>query len=565
MEFNLKTKAIVYSALTLLTVESFSAQIFSDFKYQGKDKIYDENPLKNDEMYSPILQGFYPDPSITKKGNDYYLVNSSFALFPGVPIFHSTDLVNWKQIGHVLDRPSQLKVEHAGFSEGIYAPAIKYNPYNDTFYMITTQIANGIGNMLVKTKDPHKSWSEIKKINVDGIDPSLFFDDDGKAYLVHNDAPPKGKELYSGHRVIKLWEFDLETDQVITGSDKIIVDGGVDISQKPIWIEGPHLYKKNGKYFLMCAEGGTGDWHSEVIFMSDSPKGPFVPAPNNPILTQRYFPKDRKNKVDWAGHADLVEGPDNKYYAVFLGVRPNDKDRVNTGRETFLLPVDWSGTFPVFENGLVPLKSKIKMPQGAKNQIGNNGFLPNANFMFEDRLNAKDLDFRWVAMRGPKENFVSVLKNGTQIKAFTTTVKDKAPIAALFYRQQHASFDVKVKLDFNPKNEQELSGIICYQSENFNYVFGVTKKGNDTFLVLERTEKGSSKIITSQKIIDSKSIQLQVAADGDAYQFNYSTNGKTFTNLGGVVSGDILSTDVAGGFSGALIGLYSTNGNAMKF
>lgn len=565
MKFNFKCKPILFSAVTFLSAQSVSAQIFSDFKYQGNDKIYTENPLKPDEMYSPILQGYYPDPSITRKGDDYYIVNSSFAMFPGVPIFHSKDLVNWKQLGHVLDRQSQLKVENAGFSEGIYAPAIKYNKYNDTFYMITTQIASGIGNMVVKTKDPAKGWSEVKKINVDGIDPSLFFDEDGKAYLIHNDAPPKGTELYSGHRIIKLWEYDLEKDQVVPGSDQIIVNGGVDISQKPIWIEGPHIYKKDGKYFLMCAEGGTGDWHSEVIFMSDSPKGPFLPAANNPILTQRYFPKDRKNKVDWAGHADLVEGPDGKHYGVFLGVRPNNKFRVNTGRETFMLPVDWSGTYPVFENGLVPMKAKIKMPNGVENQTGKNGFLANGNFTFQDQLTSKTLDHRWVAMRGAKENFISVTKNGLKINSFETNVKAKAPISALFHRQQHATFNATVTLDFQPKSEKELSGMTSYQSENFNYVFGITKKGNETYLVLERTEKGKSKVIASERIEYKKAIQLQVTAEGDDYQFNFSIDGQSFKNVGGVVSGDILSTDVAGGFSGALIGLYSTKGNDIQF
>lgn len=564
MNLNVMNKKIIFSAVMLSLSTSMSAQVFSNFKYQGKDKIYDENPLKEDEMYSPILQGFYPDPSITKKGNDYYLVNSSFSVFPGVPIFHSKDLVNWKQLGHVLDRPSQLKVGTAGFSEGIYAPAIRYNPYNDTFYMITTQIASGIGNMLVKTKDPRQSWSEVQKLNFDGIDPSLFFDDDGKAYVVHNDAPPAGTEQYSGHRVIKIWEFDLEKDQVIPNTDKIIVNGGVDLSQKPIWIEAPHLYKKDGKYFLMCAEGGTGDWHSEVIFMSDSPKGPFVPASNNPILTQRYFPKHRDNKVDWAGHADLVEGPDYHHYGVFLGVLPNTKWRVNTGRETYLLPVDWSGDFPVFENGLVPLKAKIKMPKGVKNQTGQNGFLPNGNFSFNDKLNNEKLDFRWVAMRGPKEEFVSVTKNGVKINAFQTNVKAKAPISALFVRQQHASFEAEVRLDFKPKSEKELSGITCYQSENFNYVFGIVQKNKENFLVLERTEKGQSKLLATEKIKLTQPIFLQVKADGDDYQFAYSLDGKDFKNVGNIVSGDILSTDVAGGFSGTLIGLYSTVGNDVK-
>lgn len=560
--FFVKNK-IGLAAVILSSLGNISAQVFSDFVYKGNDKIYTENPLRTNEFYSPILQGCYPDPSITRKGNDYYLVNSSFSMFPGVPIFHSSDLVNWKQIGHVLDRPSQLKVETAGVSEGIYAPDIKYNKYNDTFYMVTTQIASGIGNMIVKTKDPAKGWSEVQKLNFDGIDPSIFFDDDGKAYIIHNDAPPKGTEQYSGHRVIKMWDYDLEKDQVVAGSDKIIVNGGVDITQKPIWIEGPHLYKKNGKYYLMCAEGGTGGNHSEVIFMSDSPKGPFIPASNNPILTQRYFPKDRKDKVDWAGHADLVETPDGKYYGVFLAIRPNEKNRVNTGRETFILPVDWSGTYPVFENGLVPMKPVIKMPNGVSNQTGKNGFFPNGNFTFSDHLN-NTLDNRWIAMRGPKENFIKVTKNGVKINSFTTNIKDKAPVSALFHRQQHTSFEATVNLDFKPKSEKELAGISCYQNEKFNYVFGLTKKGKDFYLVLERTEKGNSVLLKSEKISLNKNIKLQVVAQGDDYQFNYSLDGNNFMNVGGAVSGDILSTDVAGGFTGSLIGLYSTSANDIQ-
>lgn len=554
-----KTHAIAVAAL--LSISNLSAQTFSDFNYRGNDKIYNDNPLKPDEFYSPILQGCYPDPSITRKGEDYYLVNSSFSMFPGVPIFTSKDLVNWKQVGHVLDRPSQLKVEKSGVSHGIYAPDIKYNKHNDTFYMITTQFAGGIGNMVVKTKDPAKGWSEVQKLNFEGIDPAIFFDDDGKAYIVHNDAPPQGTEQYNGHRVIKIWDYDLEKDQVIAGSDKIIVNGGVDLSQKPIWIEGPHIYRKNGKYYLMCAEGGTGGNHSEVIFMSDSPKGPYVPAGNNPILTQRYFPKDRKEKVDWAGHADLVETPDGQYYGVFLAIRPNEKNRVNKGRETFILPVDWSGKYPVFQNGLVPMKPKLKLPAGVQNQTGQNGFFPNGNFTYNDKLTDKNLDFRWIAMRGPRESFITVTKNGVKVNPFATNIKALAPVSALFHRLQHESFETSVTLDFKPKSEKDLAGITCYQSETFNYVFGITKKDKDFYIVLERTEKGQSKLIASEKISLSKPVKLQVVADKDEHSFNYSLDGKNYKNLGGPVSGDILSTDVAGGFTGSLIGLYSTSSN----
>jgi xylan 1,4-beta-xylosidase len=535
--------------------------VFSKVVYQGDDQLYKKNPLKAGEFYNPVLQGCYPDPAITRKGDDFYMVCSSFAMFPGVPIFHSKDLVNWTDLGGVLNNVNEFNPHDTGISQGVYAPGITYNPHNDTFYMIVTAFSGGLGNIIVKTKDPMKGWGSPIKLDFSGIDPCIFFDDNGKGYIVHNDAPDKGKELYNGHRVIKVWEYDVATDKVIPGTDKIIVDGGVDLSKKPIWIEAPHLYKKDGHYYLMCAEGGTGGNHSEVIFISDSPTGPFKPSSNNPILTQRYFPHDRTNKVDWAGHADLVLGPDNKYYGVFLGIRPNEKDRVNAGRETFMLPVDWSGTFPVFENGLVPMEPKLKMPNGVENKTGKDGFFPNGNFTFEENFTSNKLDFRWIGLRGPRENFISVTKKGLQINPFQVNIKELKPTSTLFYRQQHNSFTFATTIDYKPASEKDLAGITCLQNERFNYVFGITKKGNDTYILLERTEKGQSKIIASTKIDIKNPLRLQVKATGDSYEFSYSVNGTDFQNLGGAVSGDILSTNAAGGFTGALVGLYATAAN----
>jgi alpha-N-arabinofuranosidase len=311
----------------------------------------------------------------------------------------------------------------------------------------------------------------------------------------------------------------------------------------------------------MCAEGGTGGNHSEVIFTSDSPKGPFKPASNNPILTQRYFPKERANKVDWAGHADLIQGPDNKYYGVFLAIRPNEKDRVNIGRETFILPVDWSGEFPVFENGLVPMQPKLKMPAGVTNQTGKNGFFPNGNFTFTENFTSQKLDYRWIGLRGPRENFSAVSKKGLEITPFEVNIKEMKPTSTLFYRQQHNTFSFTASVDYKLQSEKDLAGIVCLQNERFNYVFGITKKGNDTFIILERTEKGQSKIIASSKIKITNTLRLQVKAAGDNYEFGYAVNGVDFENLGGTVSGDILSTNAAGGFTGALVGLYATSAN----
>jgi xylan 1,4-beta-xylosidase len=571
-----KTQVLLFLSIVLFSLTGANSQnkqknnppLFSNFSYQGNDKVYTDNPLKSDEFYTPILQGCYPDPAITRKGDDYYMVCSSFAMFPGVPVFHSKDLVNWTDLGGVLNDVTQFNPHDTGISAGVYAPGITYNPHNDTFYMIVTAFSGGLNNIIVKTKDPKKGWGNPIKLGFGGIDPALFFDDNGKGYIVHNDAPDNGKERYNGHRVIKIWEYDVENDKVIPGTDKIIVDGGVDPAKKPIWIEAPHLYKKDGKYFLMCAEGGTGGWHSEVIFKSDSPKGPFIPAPSNPILTQRHFPRDRSNKVDWAGHADLVKGPGDKYYGVFLAVRPNEKNRVNTGRETFFLPVDWSGEFPVFENGLIPLEPKMKMPQGAtENKTGKEGFFPNGNFTFNDNFTSSKLDYRWIGLRGPREKFITTSKKGLHINPFDTNIKEMKPTSTLFYRQQHNSFSLTTTIEYKPKSDKDLAGVVALQNEGSNYVFGITMKDKDYYVVLQKNQKTrrdadiNSTIVASAKIDIKKPMQLQMKANGDNYEFGYSTNGTDFVNVGGTVSGDILSTDVAGGFTGCLLGLYATSSN----
>jgi xylan 1,4-beta-xylosidase len=317
---------------------AFRASAYFDyFTYKGEDQYYAENPLPDEDcFYNPVLPGWYSDPSICSNGEDYFLVTSTFIYYPGVPIFHSSDLVNWKQIGHVLDRPSQLiNLEGQHTSGGIFAPAISYNPHNKTYYMITTNV--GAGNFFVKTKDPFGSWSDPVWVrNVKGIDPSFFFDDDGKAYILNNDEP-EGPALYDGHRAIRIREFDLESEKIV-GTEKVLVNGGVRPEEKPIWIEGPHMYKINGQYYLMAAEGGTGPGHSEVILKGDSPMGEFKPWVKNPILTQRHLDPKRENPVTCAGHADLIRTKEGTWWSFFLACRPIEGKFENLGRETFLMP-----------------------------------------------------------------------------------------------------------------------------------------------------------------------------------------------------------------------------------
>ena len=279
------------------------------------------------ESYSnPILAGFYPDPSICRVGEDYYIVNSTFAYYPGIPIFHSKDLVDWQQIGHVLDRPEQLNLDGLGVSRGVFAPTICY--YNGIYY-VTNTLVDGGGNFVVTAEDPVGPWSNLVWLpDVVGIDPSLFFDDDGTCYIIYNGEPPENKSLYDGHRALWMYEFDKKAKKTI-GKKYLIVNGGTDISKKPIWIEGPHIFKKEGYYYLIAAEGGTGYEHAEVVFRSKRVKGPYESYQKNPILTQRHLNPNRKNPVTCTGHADFVETPNGEWWAVFLGCRPYEHNFYN--------------------------------------------------------------------------------------------------------------------------------------------------------------------------------------------------------------------------------------------
>lgn len=193
---------------------------FAGFTYEGRDARFEREIDSRNEYFNPVLAGFHPDPSVCRKGDDYFLVNSSFAFYPSIPIFHSRDLVHWRQLGFVLDRPEQVPLDSLRFNRGIYAPDISYNPHNDTFYVVNTCV-DGIGNFVVKSRNPFDGeWSDpIPLPEVGGIDPSLFFDDDGKAYLLHNDMPP-GRPQWSGHRALWLWEYDTAADRV-TGDREI--------------------------------------------------------------------------------------------------------------------------------------------------------------------------------------------------------------------------------------------------------------------------------------------------------------------------------------------------------
>ncbi|WP_280751102.1 MULTISPECIES: glycoside hydrolase family 43 protein [unclassified Parabacteroides] len=523
--------------------------------YTGNDNFYNENPLSGkDQFYNPILPGWYSDPSICTNGEDYFLVTSSFAYFPGVPIFHSKDLVNWKQIGHVLDRPSQLtNMEGRGISRGIFAPAIEYNPHNQTYYMITTNVS--AGNFFVKTKDPFGSWSDpIPLPEVGGIDPSFFFDEDGRAYIVNNDGMD-GKELYEGHRSIRVREFDVATDKTI-GPWKMIVNGGVNLAEKPIWIEGPHLYKIKGKYYLMAAEGGTSEEHSEVIFVSDSPMGEFKPWDKNPILTQRHLPGNRLNPITCAGHADLIQTKEGDWWAVFLACRPINNRFENLGRETFLMPVRWSDDgFPYMtrDEELIPMISQRKGVERAEE-------VTFGNFTRKDDFNESKLGMEWLTLRTPATDLYSLEKRPGHLALTCSPVKAaemKTP-AYVGRRMQHHQFTCETRMHFHPENEKQAAGMLLFKDETHHYFFALRKAANGHAISLIQVSDAGEKTLAEAPVKQGKFIDMKVVSTGLHYAFYYATQEGKWELLTDQVDARYLSTANAGGFTGSIIGLYAT-------
>lgn len=515
------------------------------------------------KVSNPVLAGFYPDPSICRAGNDYYLVNSTFAYYPGLPVFHSKDLANWEQVGFALDRPEQLDLEGAGVSRGLFAPSIRF--YKGTFYITCTHIDKG-GNFIITTKNPKGAWSNpVYLPAVNGIDPSLFIEDNGKAYIIYNSNAPDNKPLYEGHRTIRMYQFDLNTLQT-KGEEKILVNGGTDISQKPIWIEGPHIYKYNGYYYLLCAEGGTEFNHSAVIFRSKKVEGPYESYKGNPILMQRHLDPHRKRAVTSTGHADMVTAPDGNWYSVFLGCRPYTTDHYNTGRETFMAPVQWKEGWPVILTGNETVPNKVSIP-GA---VAKNPLTFNSDFHFKDDFKTTALNKRYQFLRTVKEPWYH-LNNVTGLLTMQlkpVTCSDKSNPAFIGFRQSHLKGYAATTVSFTPASEKEKAGLLVFQNENHYYFLCQSVENNQPVLQLYKgpgKAGGEPLLLSTQKIETSNQLplQLKIQTSGHAYSFFYAEkNSNRWRLFKEGLDASFLSTRTAGGFVGCMYAMYATSNGA---
>jgi xylan 1,4-beta-xylosidase len=550
----LKLAALLLVPWLVARSEPVSLDVSFDwFEYTGKDAVF-ETPLPAGSYRNPILSGFHPDPSITRAGDRFYLVTSTFGYFPGIPVFESSDLVHWKLLGHVLDRPARLRVDGLGISRGVFAPAIHY--HDGTFYVLNTLVDSG-GNFISTAKSAAGPWSDpIWLPEIDGIDPSLFIDADGKAYVLNN-GPPDETPRYDGHRAIWMQELDMRSMKLV-GPRRVLVNGGVDISKQPIWIEGPHLFKRGDWYYLMCAEGGTGPNHSEVILRARSVWGPYVPYEHNPILTQRDLPANRPDPIINAGHADLVEAPDGTWWAVFLGSRPYDSVNYHTGRETYLLQVAWRDGWPVILEPGKPIPHVAAAPK-----------LPNVhpdappltgNFTWRDEFDGQELDGAWLQLRAPERQWFDLAaeRGRLRITPSRERLDGKGNPTYLGRRQQHLTFEASTALRL-PDRAGMAAGIAVFQGDDHWYFFGARRVGASWQIFVEKKDGEAVQQVAATTLEQgTPEIKLRITGRGRDYSF-YHDDGRAggWRALLENDDGSILSTAVAGGFVGTTLGPHA--------
>jgi len=528
--------------------------------------------MKEKTFQNPILPGFYPDPSVCRVGDEYYLVTSTFAYFPGVPIFRSKDLVYWEQIGNVLDRRTQLPLEGAEVSRGIFAPTIRF--HNGMFYVITTNVSSG-GNFLVTAVNPAGKWSDPHYIRgAAGIDPSLFFDKDGKCYYQGTCERREGGKFF-GDNEIYLQELDLKTMSLV-GERYVIWHCAL---RDAVWPESPHIYRRGEYYYLLISEGGTAHEHAVTIARSKTLTGYYTGNKSNPILTHRHLGRDYP--IVNVGHGDLVETPAGEWWMVLLASRPYGGRYRNLGRETFLVPVEWEEDWPVVNYGIglvqdterFPIKKGV--PQfvtksiSKREQIMKNA-MESVSVTFRTQ---SDIPLNMLYLRNPVTADYMIKHNppeaGLHMRLSKNTIAELDTVSYLCVRQQHMSFEAGTWMQFDPASENECAGLVIFQSHKYHYQFTLTLDGDALVMVLTKYENGNAtELVRTEVNIDPEIVNyfgehyLKVVARGQKLFFYHTTKGENYTPIYVNADARILSTDVAGGFVGTTIGMYaSSNGD----
>lgn len=529
--------------------------------------------MRSNIFHNPVLKGFYPDPSICRVGDTYYMVTSSFYYFPGLPVFRSRDLVHWEQIGNAISRPDQIDFRNCDSSEGLWAATIRY--YDNKFYIINTLDVNGRAdryNYIITAADPAGEWSDAVIIEgADGIDPSLYFDEDGSMWYCSNRIPSDLK--YPTHKVIYLCELDKETFQ-FKGEQHVIYDSSMDYS---LYMEAPHVYKIDGMYYLITAEGGTQTNHCVKIYRSDSLTGSYAPCPRNPIVTNRGLRLVNELGVSVVGHGDLVHTQNDEWYMVVLGIRPyhyeldpeqyyrpkkwirvperNQSAQYNIGRETFLVPIAWdTDGWPIVDN-----------ENGMVNLVERRPDLPYYRAPYQSRVDNFEndrLDMVWCMRRPVQEPFYTLKDRPgyLRLKLLPVMAEDKKTPAILVRRQQHNEFQIAVAMEFEPLYDGEEAGLILTQNELYAFLLVKECREQEIRITCYRIAGGKRQILSSVAAAEGR-LYLFIEGGEAAYSFYYGTNEREMIPLVENTDGTYMSSIVADGYIGSFVGMYASCGH----
>lgn len=479
---------------------------------------------------NPVIPGFFPDPSVCRVGDTFYLVCSSFQFFPGVPLFESRDLINWTQIGHVLTRPSQLPLKNADSVGGIYAPTIRH--HDGRFYMVTTNVSVG-GHFYVWTDDIHGEWSEPVWVDQEGIDPSLFFED-GKAYFMSNGSDE------NGHSAILQCEIDIATGKRLTPTKAIWGGAG------GRFLESPHLYHIGKYYYLMASEGGTEYGHMVVLARGETPYGPFESCPHNPVLTNR---NEGGYLLQGCGHADLVDDGNGSWWMVHLGFRQIHRWMMfhTTGREVNLVPVTFGadGWFTAGDNGVSRLTVETDRIADSVTQT------TDTSLTFANTAPGRE----WVRLQNPHEENYKFAADRFTLRGTPVTLDEISDSPTwVGIRQTEMMFDFSVQLALNADLPQE-AGVTVYMTEALHYDLFVRTAADGSRTLVRRAVLGSIRQeITAPVAAECESVTLQIKGAPTNYHFCAQTD--TAVDLGALES-KFVSTEVAGNFTGVTLGLFA--------
>ena len=530
-------------------------------------------------IHNPILKGFHPDPSIVRVGKDYYIATSTFEWWPGIRLHHSTDLVHWELIEYPLNRTSQLDLRGVGASQGVWAPCLTYD--KGVFYLLYTVVTAFYCNMydtnnyLVTATDIHGPWSDPIVLNNFGFDPSLFHDDDGRKYMVSMVTDHRVPKKYVGRLVLQ--EYD-PVQKKMTGPVKDIYRAD------KIFLEGPHIFKRNGWYYLFSADTGTGELHGQTIQRSRDIWGPYEMYQADfmerttdneaySILTSRHHEDILLQK---SGHCDLVETPEGEWYAVHLCGRASDRRnpadavrfararRYMLGRETAIQKMKWTDDdWLVMADGSTEPKEYVEEPAGnhrVEKQVMESAQESTGRNMRDD-FTAPVLNPDYQSLRIPMtKHYLSLTERPGYLRMYGRSgLSSKFSQTLIAKRLKEYDMEISTKLEFEPEVFKQMAGLILmYDTDNYLYLHVSRDEDCGKCIALLKAENKKYEYLTDYlPVFSDLPIYLKADMRNGYITFSYRLEGSDWQTIAENIDGSFMSDEACteGWFTGAMAGI----------